>query len=436
MSPRLWELENRHPVTIIFYTICTGLLILCTYNLLPSFLRISIGTDAFAQESAVTFPEELICSDGSIPDVSTGLCADGFAPQSNLSEFPSAMPAGSPELTGDNVTAMDNITASQLLNENELDSGEIIVSAPEEIQMDTNGDGIVDETESQNQPAVTSNAVPSEEIQMDTNGDGIVDETESQNTVGPKTGVQGSGVPGTQTQSCEGDVAAELPLARKTLDVADQNAKDFVRLLQAGGGIKQFPSTNLYWFAKLYSGTTYLELRDLKNVEHPAMVAHFIPIFFGLYKDAMDNYQNRATSKVPAHWMTHFKASQEAKVSITGAQLSIETGAEAHIQGDMTKAFVSTYKTFVSKYCPVNPPPMEYFRNSFFSPAALKIFAESQADMFIEIASTVGPQGVSIEKTQEMLELGSRVYPALDLNTVYKWRQVAWDNAKKELNQQ
>ena len=165
------------------------------------------------------------------------------------------------------------------------------------------------------------------------------------------------------------------------------------------------------------------------------MVAHFIPIFFGLYKDAMDNYQNRVTSKVPAHWMTHFKASQEAKVSITGAQISIETGAEAHIQGDMAKAFVLAYKTFVSKYCPDNPPPLEYFRNSFLVPLPLKIFAESQADMFIEIARTVGPQGVSIEKTQEMLELGSRVFPALDLDTVYEWRQDAWDNAKKEIGQ-
>ena len=38
--------------------------------------------------------------------------------------------------------------------------------------MDTNGDGIVDETESQNQLAVTVMS-PSEEIQW-TNGDGIV----------------------------------------------------------------------------------------------------------------------------------------------------------------------------------------------------------------------------------------------------------------------
>ena len=266
-------------------------------------MRIGIDTDA--QESPI-----LSCSDGSVPDAITGLCADGFAPQSNLSELPSTVP-DSAVLAGDNVTDISNITASQLLNENEVVSGEINSSAPapeeiqmdtngdgvvdetesqnqpaitgnavpsEEIQMDTNGDGVVDETESQNQPAITGNAVPSEEIQMDTNGDGVVDETESQNTAGSNAGVQGSGGPRSQTQ-CEGDLAVEFPLARKTLDLADQNAKDFVRLLQAGGGIKQFPSTNLYWFAKLYSGTTYLELRDLKNVEHPAMVAHFIPIF-------------------------------------------------------------------------------------------------------------------------------------------------------------
>ena len=173
--PAYGELENHHPITIIFYVSCIILLILCTYSILPSFLRIGIDTNA--QESSV-----LSCSDGSVPDASTGLCADGFAPESNLSEFSSTAP-DSAELAGDNVTAMSNITAGQLLNENELVSGEINASAPapEEIQMDINGDGIVDETESQNQPVVTGNALHTEEIQMDINGDGIVDENESQN---------------------------------------------------------------------------------------------------------------------------------------------------------------------------------------------------------------------------------------------------------------
>ncbi len=378
----------------------------------------------------------LLCSDGTDPDAKV-LYADGLAPHSNLSQLSSAASPASNQFAENNLSILDNMTAGKLLGANELASSVEIPDAipSDEIQMDTNGDGIVDENESQNQPPITYNAAPNEEIQMDTNGDGIVDENESQNMLGPNMAAQGSGGPGTQTQSCEGQLAAEIPLARKTLEVADQNARDFIRLLQAGGGIKQFPSTNLYWFAKLYSGTTYLEIRDLKNVEHPAMVAHFIPIFFGLYKDALDNYQNRVTSKVPAHWMSHFKASQDAKVSMTGAQISIETGAEAHIQGDIAKAFVLAYKTFVSKYCPDNPPPLEYFRNSFFSPAALKIFSESQADMFTEIARTVGPQGVSIEKAQKMLEMGSRIFPALDLNTVYEWREDAWDNAKKELGQ-
>ena len=91
---------------------------------------------------------------------STGLCADGFAPQSNLSEFPTTAP-DSAVLAGDNVTAISNITASRLLNKNELVSGDMNAHAPasKEIQMDTNGYGVVDETESQNQPAVTGNAL-------------------------------------------------------------------------------------------------------------------------------------------------------------------------------------------------------------------------------------------------------------------------------------
>ena len=73
-------------------------------------------------------------------------------------------------------------TFAQLSTDNELTpSGTVANPSPEEIQMDTNGDGIVDENESQNQPVLTGNNLTTEEIQMDTNGDGIVDENESQN---------------------------------------------------------------------------------------------------------------------------------------------------------------------------------------------------------------------------------------------------------------
>jgi hypothetical protein len=246
---------------------------------------------------------------------------------------------------------------------------------------------------------------------------------------------QFGGATGGQSTTCIGELAAELPQARKTLEEADLNAKDYVRLLQAGGGIKQYPISNLYWFAKLYSDTTYLEIRDLNKVEHPAMIAHFIPIFFGLYKQAIDSYMKRDYQNIPAEWMNHFKSSQDAKVSLTGAQVSIESAVPAHIQGDMPKAFVQAYKSFVSKYCPNNPPTLDYFRSSFFGPAALKIFPESQAGLFLELARIFRPPGTSIEQTQLGIRIGSEIFNGLDINTVYKWREQAWEDAKKILKQ-
>ena len=76
-------------------------------------------------------------------------------------------------------------TFAQLSTDNELTpSGTIANPSPEEIQMDTNGDGIVDENESQNQPVPTGNNLP----------------------LGPKTGAQtfGGGTP--QAKACEGDL--------------------------------------------------------------------------------------------------------------------------------------------------------------------------------------------------------------------------------------
>jgi hypothetical protein len=86
-----------------------------------------------------------------------------------LREFSQATPPNSLELAGDNVTAMSNRTTGELLDGYELASS---TPAPGEIQMDKNGDG-------------------------------IVDETESQNTVRPKAGVQGPCGSVTQTESCE-----------------------------------------------------------------------------------------------------------------------------------------------------------------------------------------------------------------------------------------
>jgi len=244
-------------------------------------------------------------------------------------------------------------------------------------------------------------------------------------------------IPDVSDLSCEGNLAEEIKGARKTLDEAFKNSENFIKLQMANGQIKKFPTSNLYWFAKLYEYTTFLEIEKIKTLEHPAMVAHFIPIFFGLYKQSVDSYLNRNFSNVPAHWMNHFKTSWNGKITLSGAEDSITIGAIAHIKGDIAKAFVLAYKSFTNKYCPANPPPLEYFRSDFFSPTALKIFPESQATMFTEISRvmhTKAPFSPSIETGQLGLGIGSK-YFGLSMDTVFKWREDAWKQTKNELNQ-
>jgi hypothetical protein len=242
-------------------------------------------------------------------------------------------------------------------------------------------------------------------------------------------------IPKESDLSCEGNLAEEIKSARATLDEAYKNSENFIKLQMANGQIKKFPTSNLYWFAKIYDYTTFLEIEKLKTLEHPAMVAHFIPIFFGLYKQAVDNYLNRDNSKIPDLWMRHFKTSGNGKITLSGAENSITSGAVAHIQGDMSKALVLAYKSFTNKYCPANPPPLEYFRSDFFGPSALKIFPESQATMFTEISrvmNTKAPFSPSIEKGQLGLGIGAK-YFGLSMDTVFKWREDAWNQAKMEL---
>ncbi len=244
-------------------------------------------------------------------------------------------------------------------------------------------------------------------------------------------------VPDVSDLTCEGNLDEEIKGARKTLDEAFKNSENFIKLQMANGQIKKFPSSNLYWFAKIYEYTTFLEIKKLNTIEHPDMVAHFIPVFFGLYKKDVDSYLNRDTSKVSAPWMQHFKTSSNGKITLSGAESSITTGAVAHIQGDMHRAFVLAYKSFTNKYCPASPPPLEYFRSAFFSPAALKVFPESQAAMFTEISrvfQTKAPFSPSIETGQLGLGVGSK-YFGLSMDTVFKWRENAWAQAKNELGQ-
>ena len=164
--------------------ICIGSLVLSSFTLPSLFLNSNVKY-AFGQESPAA-EGELLCPEDFPLDVTTGLCADGFPPLSiPPSEFSQNAPLESPLLPGSTppseeiqmdingdgiVDAADNLIPSNATNTS---------SAPpsEEIQMDTNGDGIVDAADNliPSNATNTSSAPPSEEIQMDINGDGIVD---------------------------------------------------------------------------------------------------------------------------------------------------------------------------------------------------------------------------------------------------------------------
>lgn len=114
-----------------------------------------------------------------------------------------------------------------------------------------------------------------------------------------------------------GELIQDVSAANVTLNEAYKNSENFIKLQMANGQIKKFPTRNLYWFAKLYDYTTFLEIEKLKSVEHPAMVAHFIPIFFGLYKQAVDSYQSGNKLNIPDLWMRHFKTSGSGKITLS-----------------------------------------------------------------------------------------------------------------------
>ena len=192
-------------VQISLLVICMGSLFLSSFTVPSSFLLNNNVKFAYGQEFRPPSEiEGLVCNDG-LPPYPNSTCPDGISPQPILAnETSEGLPLQ--QTMADNhvreLSAGGNATSFQ--EEIQMDTnGDGVVDAadnpipsdttntsstppPEEIQMDTNGDGVVDEFESQNQSVPsdttnTSSTPPPEEIQMDTNGDGVVDEFESQN---------------------------------------------------------------------------------------------------------------------------------------------------------------------------------------------------------------------------------------------------------------
>jgi hypothetical protein len=235
-------------------------------------------------------------------------------------------------------------------------------------------------------------------------------------------------------------VAIERQAARATLTKSAQVAQNFLRTVGALGARGRFIPTVIdskYWFAKLYELITYFEIRDIPRFSQPAFLLHFIPIFYDMYADALDNFQRGNLAAVSPLWLRHFQSAARPKLGSFSAwqsdvQNSIVTGVTAHIQGDMATALERAYRSFVAKYCLPNPP-LDMFRPDFFENNR-PVFDAVQASLFLEL-SRLGPFPVRPEVAQAIIGVGAGIFGGLDLDEVFRWRAAAWARAKASLGQ-
>jgi hypothetical protein len=171
--------------------------------------------------------------------------------------------------------------------------------------------------------------------------------------------------------------------AKQTLDLSAQTASGFVRQLGALQPIliPPFPGATLgkrpgfqatvvdqkYWFAKLYELVSYQEISYSTHTNYPGFSLHFMKVFYGMYYDALQNFQKGVVMPVGPLWTTHFngpppiKNKQAEPDSMEAVEYSVRTGAIAHIQGDMPVALATAYKTWTAG----PKPPFQDLRRDF-----------------------------------------------------------------------
>ncbi|MBF2046829.1 MAG: hypothetical protein IGS54_05580 [Elainella sp. C42_A2020_010] len=233
----------------------------------------------------------------------------------------------------------------------------------------------------------------------------------------------------------------ELDAARKTLGLSAHVAKSFLRSVGALDARGRFTETildNKYWFAKLYELITYYEIAEVQRFEHPGFVLHFIPIFYNLYHESLQNFWQGKLNQISQLWINHFQtAGRPSWNSVSGfanqVLKSIVTGVAAHIQGDMAIALEQAYRSYTAKYCLSNLR-FDDFRKDFFENNR-PIFEMVQAAFFLEL-SRRGPFPVRPDVGQFIIGTGAQLTGGgLDIDEVYRWRAEAWETAKKRLGQ-
>jgi hypothetical protein len=184
--------------------------------------------------------------------------------------------------------------------------------------------------------------------------------------------------------------------------------------------------------ARLYEMVTYEELTYSLQTKHPGFSLHFIPVFYGMYYDALHGFQNEL--KIASLWQTHFKGppavkgKQVAPGSMDAVEFSVRTGAIAHIKGDMPLALAKAYQTWATK----SKPKFQDLREDFIDKSE-GAFRKAQACFYLDVNDkTFSPL------RPELGQFAAAVYqhvgdiqPSLD--KMFQWRRDAWDQAAQSL---
>jgi hypothetical protein len=221
--------------------------------------------------------------------------------------------------------------------------------------------------------------------------------------------------------------------AETTLQKSSALSKGFTFLgALTGRGRMGAPISNQYWFAKLYEMITYEELAAVRagTFEHPEFLLRFIPIFYDMYYDSMQNYLRGDMGKVDVHWKTAFDVAAQGEVgSLADISASTRAAVIAHIVGDMSRALAATMRSFAAESCD-HPASFARYRDDFFEKNR-KIFEQVRLDFITEMAVQGGVIGFEpIDQTRQILGTAERLTGmGLDLDEVFKWRAKAWDEA-------
>jgi hypothetical protein len=222
----------------------------------------------------------------------------------------------------------------------------------------------------------------------------------------------------------------ELPAAQATL----RKSQEVAETILAPGATSDMP----YWFARLYQYITLYEIQDRWTLAQPCFLLHFIPIFYDTYKLAADAFMSKGN--IPSHWQDHFTMAglivdpSQVTPWFAAVTRSLTAGVTAHIKFDMEPSLVKAYQSFSARYSGV--PPFDDFKPDFFDRNKL-IFSKVRVTLVNELVNRgagMAAFGKSVDpnfasKAAEAVKMG------LDIDEIYRWREVAWRRAKFMLGQ-